>query len=459
MGGRRLFRLAAGLALAIVVAVSPVAGGLAAAPAYAPLPSEDLYPDVPLTLALAEPVAFLARQGIMSGFPDGTFQPASPLTRAQLATIAAKAADLAPAAGPTGFADAATIPAWAKPYVAAAVAAKLLKGYPDRTFRAGATATEAEVLAVLLRALGDARGSGWPEGYVAAAARADLAGGRTPPAVVPERPAIRAWTAEVVDNALHGTAVFTAGAAGRPAASGEGGIWARNLWNGTLPASVAGIVTSMSAAEIAVRVRTRLYPAGGAVPVTATYALDPDVLLAGGYQSRSAVHVGDRVTLGVDRSGKVDFIEGSPPAAAAPACPPTFTSPEVAAGVTSFPVRLSGPNGSVAVLALAGTLAPFSMVDRALLQRLGYRPGSAAFRAPYLRGAVLTGALYAIDAPEVWVDDHWYPIRQAGIGVAGIDNLGRFGGWQVVLGSDLLQSFKTIQQDGLWTVTPPCAGN
>lgn len=84
-------------------------------------------------------------------FPERRFRPADPVTRLDMAVIAARLAGLPVAAGDLAFGDAAQIPADLRGYVAAAVRAGLLSGYPDGTFRPGATATRAEAAVIAQR--------------------------------------------------------------------------------------------------------------------------------------------------------------------------------------------------------------------------------------------------------------------------------------------------------------------
>lgn len=471
MTGRRFLRVAIALAVGLALVVVPAAG-LAAAPtttALSPntwLPSEGLFPDVPFTDGGADrAAAFLARQGIMQGFPDLSFRPEGLLTRAEMAKIMATAMGLAPSSAAPQFKDAAAIPAWARPYVSAAVDAKLLAGYPDGTFRAGATVTEAQVLTVLVRALGDgayvakldAQGSHWPDDYVNAAQTFNLAGGRIPPPVVAGAAATRAWTAAIVDNALHGVAEYTVSVGGRPYVNPTGGVWGLNFWKGVRPAIAEGTVTALSSDSIAISVEKKAYPAGGRVPIDASYPLESNVLFAGGLMSASDLKVGDPVSLAVDAAGKVDSISGSGHAVAT-ACAPTFKAQQITSSTILVPIRLSGPDGSFGMLALATTVSPITYFDTAVLKQLGYVPGTKSFRVPLPNSTTLTGSVYTINTPEVWAGHAWYPLSLQQTPVAGIDDLSQFGlgPWRAVIGEDLLAHFKITQQNGVWTVTPPC---
>ena len=93
----------------------------------------------------------LAGQGVIAGFPDGTFAPRQPLTRAQAVTLLARAFNWPPAEAMPEFRD--RVPDWAAPAVAAAVAMGVVKGYEDGTFGAHRPVTRAELAVLLARVL------------------------------------------------------------------------------------------------------------------------------------------------------------------------------------------------------------------------------------------------------------------------------------------------------------------
>lgn len=104
---------------------------------------------------LRDDIELLATLGVLSGDGTGRFLPEDPLNRAQLAKLLAEALGL-PEADPAlvdGLADAAALPGWARPYVAAAFQAGLLRGYPDGTFQPDRALTRAELVATVVRAV------------------------------------------------------------------------------------------------------------------------------------------------------------------------------------------------------------------------------------------------------------------------------------------------------------------
>ena len=98
-------------------------------------------------------VAWIAQQGIAGGYPDGTFQPRNPLTRAEFLKLVFKFGDIVPdASAPLAFAD--VDPShWSAPYIATAHARGWIRGYPDGKFRATAPVSRVEALGMTLNVL------------------------------------------------------------------------------------------------------------------------------------------------------------------------------------------------------------------------------------------------------------------------------------------------------------------
>ena len=95
----------------------------------------------------------LTDRGLISGFPDGSFQPDRPLTRAQFASLLVRAIDKPVVRPARNFRD---VPAnhWARGAIAQAWERGLLSGYPDGSFRPDATILRADVLVALVNGLG-----------------------------------------------------------------------------------------------------------------------------------------------------------------------------------------------------------------------------------------------------------------------------------------------------------------
>lgn len=99
-------------------------------------------------------VTALADRSIISGFPDGSFQPNADITRAQFAAIAVKALELPPGDNNHDFTDVEPN-YWASPAIRAISNSGLVAGFPDGTFRPEERITRAQVLVILAKALGN----------------------------------------------------------------------------------------------------------------------------------------------------------------------------------------------------------------------------------------------------------------------------------------------------------------
>ena len=99
--------------------------------------------------------AAAASAGIVRGYEDGSFRAGSNITRAEMAAMLARALGDAPAAGAAPeFADSGSIPAWAEGYVAKVYDAGIMTGRPNGRFDPHAQSTRAEAAAAILRLLG-----------------------------------------------------------------------------------------------------------------------------------------------------------------------------------------------------------------------------------------------------------------------------------------------------------------
>ncbi len=98
-------------------------------------------------------IAAATAAGIFGGYNDSIFAPDDPITRQQMAVIAVKAAQLTPSSDPTQFNDNNSIADWARGDVATAVSNQIIKGYPDNTFKPEGSATRAEAAVVIVNAL------------------------------------------------------------------------------------------------------------------------------------------------------------------------------------------------------------------------------------------------------------------------------------------------------------------
>ncbi|WP_159065803.1 S-layer homology domain-containing protein [Gorillibacterium timonense] len=94
-----------------------------------------------------------ASKKLITGYPDGTFKPNGAITRAEFTVMLAKAFGLKGTGSTLSFTDDAKIGAWAKEAVAQAVEARIVSGYTDDSFRPNEHITRAEMAAMIARAL------------------------------------------------------------------------------------------------------------------------------------------------------------------------------------------------------------------------------------------------------------------------------------------------------------------
>jgi hypothetical protein len=98
-------------------------------------------------------IASAESHGIVNGYDTNTFGPDNPITREQMAVMIVKAAKLAKVSEESIFADSADISTWAREAVATAVKNRIIKGYPDNTFKPKGNATRAEAVTVIVNAI------------------------------------------------------------------------------------------------------------------------------------------------------------------------------------------------------------------------------------------------------------------------------------------------------------------
>lgn len=99
-------------------------------------------------------IAKAVAMGIASGYADGSFRPNGAVTRAEFVVMLSRALLLDDEGEAAGFADASAIPAWAREHVGRAVAAGLISGYSDQTFRPDSEISRAELAVLIARAAG-----------------------------------------------------------------------------------------------------------------------------------------------------------------------------------------------------------------------------------------------------------------------------------------------------------------
>ena len=107
------------------------------------------FADVPMNQWYANAVTTLAGMGVINGYPDGTFKPDAPITRAEFVTMAMNFAKTDKGTA-CSFAD---VPEnmWYYGAIAGATENGWISGYPDGTFGPDRYITRAEVTSVINR--------------------------------------------------------------------------------------------------------------------------------------------------------------------------------------------------------------------------------------------------------------------------------------------------------------------
>lgn len=106
--------------------------------------------DVPQGAWYNAAVATMAKLKIITGYPDGTFQPDAPVTRAEFAAIAARF-DEKSARTTASFRD--IYGHWAERHISRSAELGWIRGYTDNTFRPDQSITRAEAMALINRVL------------------------------------------------------------------------------------------------------------------------------------------------------------------------------------------------------------------------------------------------------------------------------------------------------------------
>jgi len=120
-------------------------GGTAGAGAYSG------FSDVPAGSLYYAPVSFCASKGYIDGYPDGTFRPEGFITRAEICVILSRALSLSvggyvslPSDVPPGH--------WASDSISAVIGGGIMSGYSDKTFRPEKNLTRAELATIAVKA-------------------------------------------------------------------------------------------------------------------------------------------------------------------------------------------------------------------------------------------------------------------------------------------------------------------
>ena len=111
--------------------------------------TSNVYPDVKAGQWYNNAISTMTKAGIVDGYPDGTFRPDAPITRAEMAKIISLFAKLDKSE--SRFSDIAGH--WAEAYIRLAAGNGWIAGYPDGSFKPQQNITRAETMTMINRVL------------------------------------------------------------------------------------------------------------------------------------------------------------------------------------------------------------------------------------------------------------------------------------------------------------------
>ncbi|WP_229757709.1 S-layer homology domain-containing protein [Paenibacillus marchantiophytorum] len=149
--------------------------------------------------------------GIVSGYPDGTFNPNRTVTRAEFAVMLINTLKPQGNGAELTFTDKGKIGTWAQKSVAQAIQAAIITGYEDSTFRPDAEISRSEMTVMIAKALGqsveaatetgfadDKDVPDWAKGAVGAMKKLSIIGGKSANAFAPHDKTTRAESVTVL---------------------------------------------------------------------------------------------------------------------------------------------------------------------------------------------------------------------------------------------------------------------
>ncbi|MBD2211210.1 S-layer homology domain-containing protein [Nostoc linckia FACHB-104] len=134
--------------MALSITVGTVAPLITAAPSFA----QTTFSDVNSNYWAAQFIQQLSQRGVIAGFPDGSFRPEEPVTRAQFAAMVNKAFQKSPQRQAINFTD---VPSnyWAASAIQQAYTIGFLSGYPGNRFEPNQAIPRQQVLVSLANGL------------------------------------------------------------------------------------------------------------------------------------------------------------------------------------------------------------------------------------------------------------------------------------------------------------------
>ncbi len=156
---------------------------------------------------------------IVNGYEDGTFKPDNEITRAEVTKMVVAAmgpsytASAESSVGGSGFADVDPVGHWASGFIAVGVAQSFINGMGDGTFAPDANVTYAQIVKMLVAALGYTTAAeyngGYPNGYLQLGNSTGITAGIS--GLSAETPVTRAQVAQLISNAVDTPLVLVTG--------------------------------------------------------------------------------------------------------------------------------------------------------------------------------------------------------------------------------------------------------
>lgn len=137
---------------AVLVALGLISGTAAPIMMQAPANAQAAFPDVSSNYWASSFIQELVNRGVIAGFPDGSFRPEEPVTRAQYASMIRKAFQKESVRSQVRFVD---VPSdyWAATAIQESYTTGFMAGYPGNEFRPNENIPRAQVLVSLANGL------------------------------------------------------------------------------------------------------------------------------------------------------------------------------------------------------------------------------------------------------------------------------------------------------------------
>ncbi len=321
------------------------------------------------------------RAGIVSGVRSGVFAPAGSLTRAQAAKIEVLALGEGAAAkqqatAKTSFTDDGQVAAWARGYIAEAVALHLISGFPDGTFRPDGVVTTKDS-ASFIRKLADVWTLGAYSVVVTPSVTVAAVGQKVGlSARVTGRNGTPVWNAPITFSSTSPNVVI----------SGH-----------MLIASAPGLYTLTGSYVNALNTYTGMTKITVAGPPAAIRIDAPKTVLANGHQQTEIkVEILDKNSdIAVGDSGSEIELSVFGGAFAATSTQLTATD---SAGVATFTLTDGSVPGAVSTLTARDDALPGSLAARAVVQSAAQVPAAITLTAPGEIPVNTAGHLATVDA-------------------------------------------------------------